>query len=413
MLKSSKREYSFNVLDNQGVEIVAEDIFRAFLQGLDDLHDYLPRIEAIGYDVFSPSLVFMDKDGEALYPILTHLDRRSRDQTKQICDVFGMDEYRNITGVLPFSGGVTITSILWMKQNMPQVFNKTYLLGHLNTYIYKKLTGIWSSDPVNASMMGLYNTVAQSGWSNEICKTFDISMSILPPINHAGSILGTLTPHMASITGLTCGIPVSVGSNDAATAQIAADNTKQGDILNISGSNEMVSIISETPCVNPNFYLRCAITPGKWQFYAITTGGFAIEWFRSNFCLDLSKKKFFDEYIPQVVEKGGLEHVSFIPHLAGDRQSLEKKYGAFEGLTLGTNRADMLYALLVGTHKPVVDTINISKNLICLNKTIKLTGGLINESYCKLKKRILPGFEFEVFEDGPIIGNVKLIKNYL
>lgn len=413
VLKSAKREYYYIILDNEGVELDAEAVFKAFLDAISDLKEYLPKVEAFCYDTFSPSLVLMNSEGDPISKIITHLDRRSRAQTKYICDSFGASEFRKITGILPFSGGVTITSILWLIENAPEIFNKAYKIGHLNTYIYKKLTGIWTSDPVNASMMGIYNTVLQNGWSDEICNTFNIPMNLLPPINNAGVVLGYLTKEISSLTGLKEGIPVAVGSNDAATAQIAANNENEGDILNISGSSEMISIISEKPIVNPSYYLRCAVTPGKWQFYAITIGGFAIEWFKNNFCLELTKQQFFDQFLPNTIKRGTSNGIIFEPHLAGDRQSLDKKYGSFNNLTLKSTKEDMLYALLVGTHQPVINTINISRQFISLNPIIKLTGGLIDENYISLKKRILPDFEYKAFKNGPIIGNVKLLNKGL
>ena len=48
-----------------------------------------------------------------------------------------------------------------------------------------------------------------------------------------------------------------------------------------------------------------------------------------------------------------------------------------------------------------------------LSKVIKISGGMATPSYIKLKKHEIPGFEFEVVDDCPILGNVELVKKYM
>ena len=44
------------------------------------------------------------------------------------------------------------------------------LVGHLNTFLHRQLTGRRVIDPSNASFTGLYETVKQGGWSDELCR---------------------------------------------------------------------------------------------------------------------------------------------------------------------------------------------------------------------------------------------------
>lgn len=403
-------DYKYRILNEDWVELDPDEVFSAMLTGIKRMSKYLDEVEAVAYDTFSPSMVFMDKGGVALYPIITHLDRRSKKQTQMILDQIGKEDFQSITGVLPFTGGVSITTILWVMENMPKVFANTYKFGHLNTYIYHKLTDVWAIDPTNASMMGLYETTKWGSWSDDILKTFGIPMDKLPPILLAGTIAGSLTKKASKLTGLREGIPIALGSNDATTAQIAMGNKEVGDILNISGSSEIISIITDKPITNEKYYLRNAITPGKWQVFAITVGGFAVDWFRGEFYKDMDKDRFFNIELPFVIENYiHKASVEFSPHIAGNRQSLVTQRGAFYGLTLDTTRRDMLAALLLAIHEPIVDTLNICKEFIPLSKTIKLTGGMLHEPYLNLKKAILNEYKIFIKSDCPIIGNAILM----
>jgi xylulokinase len=409
ILDSSKVSYQIRVTNGDWIELDGETVFNAMVEGIKKLSAYADTIELIGFDTFSPSITFMKEDGTALHPTLTHLDRRSKAQTQEILQVMGKEKFQSITGIQPFTGGASVTSVLWMKENRPDVFQNAYCLGHLNTYIYKQLTGVFATDPTNASMTGMYNTVTGNGWSEEICHTFGIPMEKLPPIVQAGSILGTLKPEIASRCGLKAGIPVALGGNDAATAQVGAGNSKSGEILNISGSSEMVSILSDTPKVNDKYYLRCSATPGLWQIFAITASGFAIDWFRNEFYKDMDERTFFDVEMPDVIEHYlSSTEVQFLPYLAGDRQSLEPKRGAFTGLTLQSTRKDFLASILLGIHEPILQTIHLAEEFLKLNPTIKLTGGMVDPAFLSIKNYLFPNYQFTVKLDCPILGNVVL-----
>lgn len=417
IVDTTKIEYQYHVFNQDWVELDVNQVFNAMVMGIKNLSKYINDIDVIAYDTFSPSMVFMDKDGEALYPIITHLDRRSKKQTTEILSEMGKEKFQSITGTQPFTGGASITTVLWMKENMPDLFNKTYKFGHLNTYIYHKLTGCFATDPTNAAMMGLYETTKWGTWSKDIYKTFGISESKLPDIFNAGTIIGILNKKMAEITGLQEGIPVVLGSNDVATAQIGAGNTNEGDILNISGSSEMISIISDKPIVNDCYYLRNAITPGKWQIYATTLGGFAIDWFRKEFYRDQDINYFFDVEFPKVLQKNiDQTTVKFSPYLVGDRQSLTPKKASFSGITLNTKREDFLAAILLGMHEPILKTIELTNEFMQHNKIIKLTGAMNNSEFINIKKKLFNGFNFVIKDDCPIIGNAILalqaLENY-
>ncbi len=409
ILDSAKVSYQIRVTNGDWIELDGDVVFDAMLEGIRKLSAYAGSIGVIGFDTFSPSMTFMDEDGNALHPVLTHLDRRSKAQTQEILQVMGKDAFQKITGIQPFTGGASVTSVLWMKENRPDVFDRAYRLGHLNTYIYKRLTGVFATDPTNASMTGMYNTVTGNGWSKEICSTFGIPMEKLPEIVQTGTILGGLKKEVADACGLKEGTPVAFGGNDAATAQIGAGNRRSGEILNISGSSEMVSILSDTPKVNDKYYLRCSATPGLWQIFAITASGFAIDWFREEFYKDMDARTFFDKEMPDVIAHNlNTTEVGFLPYLAGDRQSLEPKRGAFTGLTLQATRKDFLAAIFLGIHEPILQTIRLAEEFLTLDKTIKLTGGMVDDAFLSIKHKLFPDYRFQVKLDCPVLGNAVL-----
>ncbi|HHT24077.1 MAG TPA: FGGY-family carbohydrate kinase [Clostridiaceae bacterium] len=412
----SKASYPYIILDGNKNEIKPDDLFNGIYEAANKIDPELrEKVSLVCYDTFSPSPVLIKEDGNLSYPnIITHMDRRSRAQTDYIVNEFGKDKFLDITGIYPFPGGAGVMTLLWFKQTQPQYLEDTYRIGHLPTFIHHTLTGEWMVDLVNASMLGLYETTKQGTWSKTLLDAFDFNPEWFSEIKNPGQVFGTLLPEQAEKLGLPSGIPVAVGTNDMAAAQVGAGNTESGCIMNTAGSSDMVSIITDKPVTNPHYYLRNAAIPGLWQIYATTAGGFGIDWFFEQFCAEMSEKEFYREYIPEALnewKEDGM--VTFAPYLTGDRQSLEQKTGAWNGLTLGATKKEMLAAMLKSMNRVLNDTINEAKKVVDLKPVIQLTGGLSRQEYVELKEREIPGFKFEVVDDLPIKGNVALVKRYL
>lgn len=416
ILSHAACDYPYLLLPGEKVELSPEKLFDALWSAAARLDETLrSQVEWVCYDTFSPSPVFMKKDGSLAYPnIITHLDRRSREQSDYIDKLLGKDHYMNLSGIYPFPGGCSAMTFIWFLQHMPEVYKETAYIGHLTSYIHKAFTGEWMIDLVNASMTGLYHTITQAGWSPELLDSFGLSESLFPPIHLPGTRLGSLLPGIADKLGVPSGIPVAVGTNDVAAAQMGAKNKLPGDIMNTAGSSEMVGILTDTPRVRPDYYLRNSALPGIWQIYSTTAGGFAVDWFYQQFCTEMSRERFFQTFVPDAIRHYLHDpSVTFDPYLTGDRQSLEKKAAAWHGLTLGTTKAQMFTAMLRSMQMVLKKTLDEAALIQNLNHTIKVSGGMATTAYLELKADCIPGFDFSVMDDCPIRGNMELVKYYI
>lgn len=411
----AKEGYRYVLLPGEKVELREADLMGAFYKAAAQLDAARMReVELICYDTFSPSPVFMDKAGNLTYPnIITHMDRRSRPQTELIDKALGRDAYMNISGIYPFPGGCSAMTMLWFMLNEPDVYRSVAQIGHLPTYIHKKLTGEWMVDLVNASMLGVYETTTQGGWSERLLKEFKLNRDWFGEICNPGTVKGSLLPEMADRIGARPGVPVAVGTNDVAASQMGAGNQRAGGIMNTAGSSDMVSILTDKPTADPHYYLRNAALPGLWQIYATTCGGFGVDWFYEQFCKDMTKEDYY-VFLGRAVEEYMTDNpVKFDPYLTGDRQSLARKTGAWRGLTLEATRGQMLAALLESIQDVLYDTTVRAGKVTALSGVIKISGGMTSGPYLKLKSRKFSEFSFEVVDDCPILGNVALAKYYM
>ena len=416
VLAAGTAAYPYILLPGEKVEIDPEVLFASIYRAATLLPEDLRRaIDIVCYDTFSPSPVFLREDGGFAYPnVITHLDRRSRDQSRRVDDVVGKDRYLEVAGIYPFTGGAGLMTVLWMQEHEPGCLDETARIGHLSTFVHHRLTGRWTVDLVNASMLGVYETTTQAGWSVELLDAFALRPEWFGEIHDPGTLLGTLTAAEAGRLGVPAGVPVAVGTNDMASAQVGAGNTTSGSIMNTAGSSDMVSILTDVPAPDPRYYLRNAALPGLWQIYATTAGGFALDWFHREFCREMSIQTFYEEYLPECLARyPEVEEVAFDPYLTGDRQSLERRTGAWRGLTLAATREEMLVTVLRAMNRVLYEVIRGAASLVEVDRVIKLTGGLSGPAFVRLKEAEMPGFTFEVVDDCPVLGNVALAQRHL
>lgn len=416
LLQTAKEDYPYILLPGEKVEIDPDVLFEALREAADRLDPEMKAsVGLLCYCTFSPSPVLMRRDGSLAHPnIITHMDRRSRAQSRTITEKVGQERFLHITGFYPFAGGAGVMTLLWFMENEPDALKDLGFFGHLPTYIHHRFTGEWMTDLVNASMMGLYDTVSQSGWSGELLEKLAIPGDWLTPIRQPGTVLGALLPQAASILGVRPGIPVTVGTNDMAAAQAGAGNFTAGCIMDTAGSSDMVSILTDKPVVHSRYYLRNSALPGIWQIYATTAGGFALDWFYEQFCREMSRETFYSDYLGRVIDSWKEEgEVLFDPFLTGDRQSMEKRTGAWHGLTLTATREEMLAALLRSMNRVLNDTIREASKIQPLKDVIQLAGGMSNDRFIQLKMREIPGFRFEVVDNCSTLGNVALAQRFM
>lgn len=415
-LEATMEPYPYILLPGAKVEIDPYELFAALYRAVSRLDSGLrKKVDVLCYDAFSPSPVLLTESGDLSYPrIITHMDRRSHKQCAYIDELIGRDRYLHIAGIYPFPGGAGIMTLLWLAQHEPHYLATTFRVGHLTTYLHKHLTGEWAVDLVNASMLGTYETLTQAGWSTELLQVFQLNPEWFGPIYNPGTLLGQLLPHIARKLGVPSGIPVAVGTNDVAAAQVGAGNREAGCVMNAAGSSDMVSILTDTPVVNPHYYLRNAAFPGMWQIYATTAGGFALEWFHSQFARDLTSEEFYHTFIPSALDTYREDgDVLFDPYLTGDRQSMELRTAAWYGLTLNATREEMIAALLKSMNRVLATTLREASQVVKLSPVVKLTGGMSTEPFIRLKEREMPGLSFQVVHNCPVLGSVALAQCYL
>ncbi|MBN1401929.1 MAG: hypothetical protein JXA74_13900 [Anaerolineae bacterium] len=420
------RRYEVNLYDQGKADIETGKWWQALRECCAEVQPYLDAVRVVSFSVTTPGLLPMAEDGTALGPAILFFDRRSNAQAAEIRRRVGDDKFLRETLNLPVSGGSSLCSILWIRDNQPEVWRQAHMFGHTNTYMGKRFTGNWGIDPSTTSITGMYNSARHDlTWNTDVLSAAEIPLAKLPPLMQSYDKVGDIRPEVARELGLSTECEVLCGGNDAVLAALSGGLTAPGDINNINGTCEITNVCVDRPVYSPNFNIRCHVIPQRWvTFFVLNTGGIAMEWFHSRFCQEMSEQEFFTEYVPEVIhgflssdriDAWDASLPKWTPYLQGSRYSLEPLTAGFSGLRLETTREDMLLGLLKGnalyekTHLDEVAGMSIE-----MGNVIMTSGGVSKiKHFLPLKKRWTGNFEFRYQDQSSLLGAAMLGQFYL
>ena len=400
LIRQTKREYSINIF-NDGLfsEIKPEKWQKAFESSCREMQEYMAEIDVVSFSGTTPGLTAMNSEGETLYPAILMLDQRSRIQAQHIINTIGMKSLLENTANMPISGGCSLSSILWIKDNLPNIFHKTYIFGHSNTFMTKWLTGKFAMDPSSASLTAMYSTVKNDlTWDQEILSAFGLNELRLPELIHAYSSAGRVKKEIASYLGLRKEPVVLIGGNDAVLAAFSLGIKEPGEVFNINGTCEITMVCLPECFPSENYNIRNHVIPKRWfSFYVMNAGGKALEWFKNVLCQEMSPKEFYDDFLPQAIDKwlDKESGVTYIPYLMGSRYSMEPLKAQLQGITFETSREELLAALVRGLC--TYQNVNLQRisSKILLKDEILVSGGAVNPAIIRAKTRWMRNCEYK------------------
>jgi len=300
----------------------------------------------------------VDEKGVPLTPMLSWLDLRSVKQADRISKG-GLPAfiYEN-TGNIPTAKD-SIPKILWLKEERPEVWDRTAYLLDCKEYILFKLTGKIAIDWVGASVYFLFNPYTKR-WSEEVCRKLGIPMEKLPPAYPCTEVIGEITEQAAQQTGLVPGTPVVICAGDVAVAQSGAGANKEGKVHLCIGTATWIGVSTAVFRNDPEkpFWGLNHIDPDKYIIAGeMETGGGALMWFRDVLCQEEKRlaqdtgQSSYDLISSMAgATPPGSEKLIFLPWLSGERAPVLDHYarGGFLGLNMSHTKGHMARAVMEG-----------------------------------------------------------------
>jgi xylulokinase len=189
------------------------------------------KIDAAAIDGTSGTIVALDHEKRPLTMGIMYNDDRSISQAAKVNHAAG-----GSLGKLgyTFNSSYALPKILWIKENMPDIYEKTWKFIHQSDYIYGKLTGVYDiTDYSNALKTG-YDLLDER-WPDFLA-ALDIDKEKLPAVTAPGTRIGTVLSGVAGETGLMEDVVFYTGTTDGCASSLAAGLSVPGEWATVIGT---------------------------------------------------------------------------------------------------------------------------------------------------------------------------------
>ncbi len=405
VVAQSPRAFFRSRCEGARVEVDPDELLNAIRTAIAGLGGRARQVDGIALATMAPAWVAMDRQGRALTPIVTHQDRRSVEQAQEIERRVGPARHLALCGNRPFPGGISSTTWAWYLRHQPARLQRADLVGHLNTFLHRQITGARVTDPSNASFTGLYDTLGLSGWSKELCASLGIKAALLPEVVEADYVGGNVTAAAAAKFGLRSGTPMMVGIMDGSAGMLLA-GAKPGQLFNVVGSTDVLALCTRRPRPNERLLTRALGVQGLWlQVSTIAAMASSIYWARDQFFTGMPLEEFRAEF--RRLSRAGAAAaagVVFEPYMAGERTSIEQRQGALRNVTLATTRTHLLAAIMEGLTQASAERLPLLQATgTKLRRDVAVSGG--SDRLDQLMHRDWPGaWKFRAVTDATMRG---------
>ncbi len=331
-------------------------------------------------------IVAVDKDGNHLMNAIIWMDTRGQPYIKKLMggllNISGynikiiLQYFLHLGGLIRTTGGAPtlggkdpLAKILYIKNELPEIYKKTHKFLECKDYLNLKFTGEFASsyDSIQLYWLTDIRDINNIQYHDKLIKKFKIDKAKLPRLMQAIDILGPIKKKVADELGLDKNVQVVMGSPDVQSAAVGSGAIRDYETHVYIGTSSF--LVCHVPFQKTdlfhNFASLPSSIPGKY-FTAIEqeTAGATLSFLRDNLLYhkdELLNEEQIDEdklktgvykIFDQIVETSpaGSNKLIFTPWLWGERAPIEDHTvrGALVNISLKTTRADLIRAIYEG-----------------------------------------------------------------
>lgn len=398
VLRAYQLNYSFCNTKNCCRELDASVVWDAVVECLSRAGRGM-SVRTITVSALGEAIVPIDQNGNPLAVSMTGTDVRGSSEWKTFAKCFGEQRLTDITG-LNLSTIYSLNKILWMKKHQEALYKKAWKIVTFQDYIIYRLSGNAVIDYSMASRTMMFD-IGRNDWSDEILEQSGVARTKLSAPCRGGSIVGTILPDMARITGVPKDVKVVVGTHDHICNAIGGGAVDYGDCVNTVGTTEGVTALVtrtqlDTELIS-KYQISCEpfVLPDMFNTVAWNhTSGVLLKWFAKEF---VQKSTNYGQDIFEIYKQLNGEmkdeptDLLVLPYFSGAATPHMDEYakGVIAGLTLNTGRSDIYKALMEGANYELALILEcLEKSGVKIQRLIS-TGGALSDRLLQIKADIL------------------------
>ncbi len=296
------------------------------------------EIAGIGLTGQMHGLVALDASDRVLRPAILWNDGRTAAQCAEIERRIGLHALIAQTGnrALP---GFTAPKLLWLAEHEPDVYARIHRVLLPKDFVRLRLCGEHATDVADASGTLLFD-VARRRWSDAVVQALEIEPGWLPRALESPEASGRTAG----------GVPVAAGAGDQAAGALGVGVDRPGPASVVLGTSGVVFAASAAFAPDPmaRVHAFCHAVPGAWHSMGVMlSAAGSLRWLRDVVAPGV---EFGALVAAAAVWKPGVEGLTFLPYLAGERtpHADPTARGAFTGLSLRHDRGALVRAVLEG-----------------------------------------------------------------
>lgn len=337
------------------------------------------RPQDIGVISFSGQMMgclCVDRDGNPLRPSIIWADQRAQAQQAAIAEGISMEDFYRIAGHRN-SASYGLQKLMWVRDNEPEIYAKTYKTLNAKDFIVFRLTGKFYTEPSDATSNGCID-LNRLQWSEKIVSISGVDGDKLPEIVPSTHVAGFVTRKAAEETGLAAGTPVVMGGGDGVCANVGAGSISPGRTFSCVGSSAWIATTSEKPLFDEQMrtVTWAHIVPGMYAPNGtMQSAGAAYNWLKQQLAHSETAQALTEGCSPydlinaEVAQSPiGANGVVFLPYLMGERAPRwnADATAAWLGVKIENTRSDLFRAVLEGI------TLNLNVILECLRSSLDI-----------------------------------------
>lgn len=386
---SASREYPMDQPRIGWAEQDPEDWVRATFDTIEETvkkSGVNPRdIMGMGLSGQMHGMVLLDAEDKVLRPAIIWCDQRTARECKQMEDLVGRERLIEITAN-PAMTGFTASKVMWVKNNQPEIFERTRKVLLPKDYVRLRLTGEYATEVSDASGMQFLD-VPRRAWSREVLDKLGVPYEWMPQVYESYEISGKLTAAAAEKTGLWTGMPVAGGGGDNAAGAVGTGVVRPGVAFCTIGTSGVVFAHSNTPDIDPQcrIHTLCHAVPGAWHTMGVVqSAGLSLRWFRDEFCApEVARaleegRDVYDVMSSEAAQVApGSSGLIYLPYLMGERSPHMDPVakGVFFGISGAHTRKHFIRAVMEGVTYGLNDSISIMREMGIGLDQIRAGGG--------------------------------------
>lgn len=314
--------YETRSTQDGGAEIdpdaLCELLFSAIDRTLDRAGDRATSIKGVGFCSLVSNVLGVDAVGRATTPIYTWADTRCAAQVDALRSTLDVGEVYDRTGC-PVHTAYLPARLLWVRETMPAVWERTALWVTLGDYVYARLFGKYAQSTSVASWSGLLNRHTFD-WDDWLLGRIGIDRRRLPPLVDAASGFVGLHaqfaarwPALKDATWFPCvgdGVTSNLGSGCYSPKEWA---------VQVGTSGAMRALVpGGVESVPPGLWCYRQDSATALVGGALSEGGNVFAWLRDTF--NLSSSGDFKALEREAAEMPPDSHgLTMLPFIAGER----------------------------------------------------------------------------------------------